>query len=521
MSMLATIIAQQNFFTIAPDFVLVDEPKNAASQEEFILLLQKLNDHVDDLSATALQDSYYFHWLTFALCRAVKFSDASSMELIAGLTLNIFRKNSHQMLTMLAKSISHGKFAGQSFMYLWMDNYYSIVCEHDSAPSALVALNLVLKEFLVTCGADFCSVLVTRINEGSERGKNSLLVLLRALLQSASFLNNQAETMLIVSLLQQCLLTAPELISLSLAEEINYGSFKGKSSVYLLACAMLKTVDFRDAASMSVMQEIMMHALKKAPEQFIEALYKIHPTGTYKGMHSFHLILLSLVSAAYVNNNSAVVEQLVAIMVELNDFPAQKNRNVDWALLELIKDGEYKALNGLAFLSRALIAGVTHHLDVSKLTDFMVQFIKRAPVDELVPALLQQASNNTTPEYTISAIQRLINHLRETKNQELPQDSIKTIINALANSPAGTQLVSFLASEDTFFFVNEAQEQSLTPAAECVVAGKLKKASSSTDTQLLPGSNGDNNKDPRFFSKREQPADNEDTSRSKPNISLI
>ena len=124
-----------------------------------------------------------------------------------------------------------GMFAGQSFFYVWMNNYYSLVYEKHA--SSLLALDKLFNKLLEIPGFKFCSMLVKE-NEGkgSEVGKNPLLVLLRALHETVNVPNNQEKTTPIAELFHKCMHVDPEIMAAALPKELTRSVlFKDKSNL--------------------------------------------------------------------------------------------------------------------------------------------------------------------------------------------------------------------------------------------------------------------------------------------------
>ncbi|MDR3504267.1 MAG: hypothetical protein P4L79_17000 [Legionella sp.] len=478
---------EEDIFTFAPNFDLLKN-QNELSHAQLISLLHELNNASSKFSAQELEDSYFFPWLTFAMGCAVKLSGmnpnlpTTPFILITSITQSILNKAPDVLYTMFDQQISQGSFKGQSFAYFWMDNYHSLVYSQNDDLSSLHALNIMFHELLNVWGAKFCSLLVKNIEEGSEKGKNALLVLLRSYQKSAGEINNLLQTQLIAELFHQCMQKEPSLMGAALTQEITEGLFRGKSSLYLLSCILLKTTSFGNSDSVTIIQDVMLQALKNHPEQFMNALYKRHALGVYPGLSSFHLILLSLVEASYKEESSAVIAQLMRILTELTTYDKSEETAIS-ALLETIEDGAYQNLNGFVFLCRALIAAIAHQIDVTSMMDFILDVIKGAPAEQLTTAVFQSAPAHPTPEYRCSPINHVINLARDM-NRPIHQKNAQVIINALAHSQAASQIHSLLPSDEQFFFVNETnlKPKSLFRASSAPILSEVGESSSNVES---------------------------------------
>lgn len=370
--------AQKDFF-FQPITRYVGDRTADLRGAELASFITQLHNHVTENSLDKTQNSNFFYWLTYALYCAVKSSDTAAIEILSAVTIKILNQDAASLEAMFQQSTSGGAFQGQSFFYVWMNNYCSLVYSEAKDFSSLLALDLVFKKLLDASSFKFCSMLVKE-NEGKgmEEGKNPLLALLRALLQSVTLVNNRVETALIAELFQNCMHAEPEIMGEALPNEFTRSLFKGKSNLYVLFSALLKA-GRHDSNLVTVIQEALLQVLDTNPQPFLHELYKINALGPYKGLSSLHLILLTLVEAAYIKDNSAVLAQLMTIISRLDSYHIKEEYGKsDLMLLAPINTGEYSGLNGMMFLTRALIAGSEHGLDVVPIANQIEQLIKSA-----------------------------------------------------------------------------------------------------------------------------------------------
>ncbi|MFJ1269066.1 hypothetical protein ACD661_10895 [Legionella lytica] len=454
-----------------PNFDLLKK-QDELSYARLVLLLDKLNTVSinTQLTVQELENKNFFPWLSFALGCVVKLAgmdlnsksnsnsnlnsnlQKNSISLVMSLTQNLLNRDPDVLHAMFSKQITEGSLKGQSFAYFWMNNYYSLVVSTDDDLSTLETLDVMFHELLDVMGPRFGSLLVKNIEEGSDKGRNALLVLLRSAQLSAERMDNKLKTQLIAKLFDQCMQKAPILMGTALSEKSTAGFFLGKSCLYLLSGILLKATLHADSLSVTIIQKAILQALKSAPEQCTDALYKCYPSGLKPGLSSFHLILLSLVEAAYKDKDSVFVAQLMNLLTELTIHDGIREAMFS-ALLETINEGEYKGLNGFVFLCRALIAALAHHIDVSVMMDFILDVIKGAPAAQLTTAIFQSVPGHATPEYNYSPINQLISLARDA-NQPIQQPNAQVIIDALAQSQAQSYIRSLLPPDTQFFFVN-------------------------------------------------------------------
>ncbi|WP_058533242.1 hypothetical protein [Legionella saoudiensis] len=480
------------FFTSSPNFDLLIN-NNELSYRSLASLIQDLNNASIKFSAQELEKSNFFPWLTFALGCAVKLAgmdhktklDTNPIMLITSLVQSILNNDPDIMHAMFNQQINEGHFKGQNFAYFWMDNFCSLVYSSNDDLSSLEALNLMFQKLVNVLGSRFCSLLIQNNEEGNQKGKNALLALLRSYQKSASEMSNKLETQLIAELFHCCMQKDWSLMGAALTQEITESLFRGKSCLYLLSCILLQATKFENKASITIIQDVMLHALKEHPKQFADSFYKRHAQGLYPGLSSFHLILLSLVEAAYKNNDSEVIAQLMAIFNEL----LKHDNKVDVVISELlqtIKAGEYQELNGLVFLCRALVAAMAHHIDVTPMMNFILDVIKVAPADLLATAVFQSAPAHAVPEYTHSPINQMIN-LVQDKNKPVQQQNAQAIIDALVYSQAGSQIRTLLSPDARFFFVSGVDPKSQNDLFEepsVSTVAKMAGSSSSTGSSV-------------------------------------
>ncbi len=410
---------QKNFFS-QPITRFVGERTADLQGPELLSFIEQLHDYMQRNSLETIQNNNFFYWLTYALYCSVKSTDTAAITIISAITIKILDQDPKALERMFQNSVSEGVFKEQSFFYVWMNNYYSLTYSDTKDFNALLAFDLVFKKLLEAPDFNFCAMLVKE-NEGNgpEGGKNALLALLRALLQSVTLVNNRAETALIAELFQKCMRAEPEVMGAALTQEFTRSLFKGKSNLYVLFCALLKA-GAHDPSLVMTIQEVLLQTLHTNPQSFFHELCKINALGPYKGISLLHMHLLTLVESAYIKDNSATLAQLMAIFSRLDSDLIKEEHKLVNLLLEPIKTGEYNGLNGMMFLTRALIAGVAHNLDVEPIEKQITHLIRIAPAAQLISALSLSDPQNRVPEYTISSLMQLIKQVDHSQSSALP-----------------------------------------------------------------------------------------------------
>lgn len=413
--------------------------------ENIFYLVDQLNLYVDNALGSDLEKSNTLYWLTHALHGAVKLFDSKAATLINALFYKMAKKDSNALVSMLSKPFKEGPFKGQNTVYVWMDELYSATYDSRNTPT-LIGIDFNFNYLLNHSGEEFCQILTKMIEEGSEEGKNALLVLMRALLNAASHSYNQSNTLLIAELLDNCLKKSPDILSLGLTQEFTKSLFKGKSGIYVLA-SILKVAVLDNSSVVSLLCQVLMNLNQHHKTQLMGALCKINEVGPYKGMHSLHILLLSLVSASYKENNLEAVHALVNAIQQM--WSANKDQ-VEFALTDTITAGEHLNQNGIMMLVRSLIATEAHHMNASCIINFLLELIKADP-HMLGQGFIQQSSNSPIPEYNVSPLRQLIKKINTVDASET--QTYHSILNMLVLSQSAVRMMFSLTENEKLIFV--------------------------------------------------------------------
>jgi hypothetical protein len=203
--------------------------------------------------------------------------------------------------------------------------------------------------------------------------------------------------------------------------------------------------------------------------------------------------LLTLVEAAYIDDNSAALTQLMTIISRLDSYHAKEEAGMsDLVLLEPITTGAYNGLNGMMFLTRALKAGSEHNLDIEPIAKKIEQLIKTSPVAKLMVALSQNNPESSVPEYAISSLEQLVKQVEFNESTEIPS----YLINIFSSIPVAliTQLNTRLSPE----FSNK-----LNQIYQCISKDDLaRQAQEMAQNDNLNRTASDRDDLPPFFSEK-------------------
>ncbi|KTD68573.1 hypothetical protein Lste_1731 [Legionella steelei] len=467
------------------------------SKDDLDWLIGKLYHFVMNTpKASDLLQSNFSYWLTYALQSAVSLYDEGAVQQICSLFYQLnSAENPDILISIFAQSLG-GKFAGQTVAYAWMDSLFSATYDPRNT-SAVVAIHYIFSQLLEQKGDALSNVVTKNMEEGSEKGKNAILVLTRAL-ANATTPTTQSTAELLAKLLMGFVKKSPAILGTSLTQEIRHGSFQGKSGVYVLAGAINNAVD-NNAKLIQLISDILIDLNKICSQDLIDALCKIHDQGPYKGKHVLHIILISLVSAAYSRRSSEAVKTLTHLVHHL--WKKDTSEKVNLALMDTIHDGEHVNLNGIMMLVRAMVAAIDHQIPIAQISDFLVDLIQTGPKG-LGDAFMHCAPESTIGDYTHSPLVLLISALQNTQDV-VSKTNVHDVIIKLAGSKSAIEMLFSLSGDEKLFFIGELKKvHSLTDKQVTWLtetdSKTLKASSASLDSRFFLGKNS-RCKGPHFF----------------------
>ncbi|WP_392536360.1 hypothetical protein [Legionella sp. 227] len=438
---------RSDFLTIPLDKYQGDHSPVLEKDDLRWLIAQLYHFVAESPNSSVLLESNFSYWLTYALQCAVNTYDAEAAQQICSFFYQL-EKDSNSLMLIFEQTLS-GTFAGQTVAYAWMDNLFSATYDPRNT-SVVIAINYIFSQLLAEKGDEFSDLVTKNIKEGSEKGKNAILVLARALANVAEVSESQPTAELIANLLRSFVKKSPLILSTSLTQEISYGSFKGKSGVYVLVGAIKNAVENQPKVT-PMIGDILIDLNGILPKELSDALCKTHEQGPYKGKNALHIILLSLISAAYLNKNSEAVSVLMHVVHQV--WKSNTDGKVTLSLLHPIETGEHADINGVMMLVRAMRAAIDHQHQVALFNDFLIDFIQSDP-KKLGDAFTHHAPASTIGDYTVSPLVLLINTLQKVKNVTL-KTGLRNVINKLADSKSAVAMLLSLTDDTKLIFIEE------------------------------------------------------------------
>ncbi|KTD40155.1 hypothetical protein [Legionella parisiensis] len=464
------------FLTIPFDqYPGVKDPKISSRDLEWLIV--QLNDFITETPVGTIAESNFGYWLTYALQTAMNTYDEKAAQHICALLYKLYQDGNPAVLVSILSQTLGGAFEGQTVAYAWMDSLFTATFDSRNN-SVLVAINYIFSQLLANAGDELSSIMAKNVEKGSEKGKNAILVLVRALANATTISDNQPTAELIAELLSSFIKKSPRIISAALTKEITYGSFKGKSSTYVLVGA-IKNAVVDNPKVVQILSRILIDVSKISPAELVDSLCKTHELGPYKGLHTLHIILISLVSAAYINHNSDALSNLIDALYQI--WESNSDGKINSALMQTIHTGVHADLNGIMMIVRALAAAIDHELEIAPIIEFLNHFIKSDPKD-LCSAFTHKAPQNTIGDYTLSPLVLLINTWSNNKSPFV-KTKLQQTIDTLASSKSAIEMSCSLDGEPKLFFVKKvASAHSLD---EADVARLLRTASGNPSSASL------------------------------------
>ncbi|QLZ70925.1 hypothetical protein FOLKNPGA_03745 (plasmid) [Legionella sp. PC1000] len=242
------------------------------SSTELEWLITQLNHFINETPYATLAESNLGYWLTYALQCALNLYDEKAAQQICALLYNLYNdENAEPLVSILSQTLG-GVFEGQTVAYAWMDNLFTATFDSRNN-SVVVAINYIFSQLLEKTGDELSSVIAKNVEKGSEKGKNAILVLARALANATSMSDNQPTAELIAELLRSFVKKSPGIISAALTEEVIYGSFKDKSSIYVLMGGLKNAVEDNPKV-VQILSRILIDVNKMCPDHLVNSLCK-------------------------------------------------------------------------------------------------------------------------------------------------------------------------------------------------------------------------------------------------------
>ncbi len=411
-------------------------------------LLRQLEQRMGTAPLSHIEQTKMLGWLTRALHTSVEGHHLEAMIRISSGISRLSIQDPSALISLLNQTITTGELKGQNTTYAWLNELYSGTFNYKTY-SVIVSISLIFSALLDHNGDTVARGLVKTVNEGGEEGKNALLVLARALLQAASESHNQSATGIIVALLEKCMEASPRIIGSALTERISDGPFRGKSIVYVLACA-LKGMSEDNASGAGVLCRVFAHVNKTHPTELAESLFSPIGAGPYRSFNALQIILTGLVTASYTKHNDEFVQHVVAFTEMLLQTDSSQMIS---ALTKKINEGPQSNQNGVMMLVHALVAMVDHDLDTTSCVALLSKLVAADPV-ALARAFTQERSAGTLRHDGASPLLYLIHDLQK-KDDVSERAPIHLLVKALAASPSAVYMMFTLPMEGKTLFLED------------------------------------------------------------------
>ena len=451
-SALPALVFREDFLMMPLDLALSSMPA-VFTEKELVCLMKHLEHAISSSSTEELMQGTIHYWLTCALHGAILVEAPRLARAVVEVFHKIAKKDPEVAVALLQKTINTGTFHGQTMCYAWINALYSATFDvHNS--SVIMAIHYVFLHLLENDGRNMIDLLTHRLSEGKEQGNTALLLLARALLQTAGETDiYQPNTTLIAEFVVNLMARFPLLIGSEITQDINQGSFDGKSILYVLVCA-LKALSNENSTSDEVNRLCSIFTTinhTDNQQNLANALLKKIDSGPYRAANTLHILLKALVSAIYIRHNDAVIERLITCLQDL--FATHQNQ-ISLSLSEPIDMGKYIHENGIQMLMQTLMVASDRQLDTTALAGLISSMIDTDP-DQLPLAFIHCIPESNDKYNQRSPLRLLIGALDHSPIDSTQRDNIMRIITKLASNQRAVEMVSSLPSQERTIFIDE------------------------------------------------------------------
>lgn len=442
------MLLPENFITAPIESFIAKEPW-PLSVDNIVELAQQLNDYVDATTSEALLDSNTLYWISVGLHNAVKQASPTAIKQIGNVMYKLATRDPTALLLMLRKPNEFGYFKGQNTLFVWLGELYTATFNAKNT-MAIITLNLVLSHLLEHPTVDLAQLLVKNNEIGVERGKNGLLLLTQAILRSASFPHNQSETLLITHLLEKCLSIYPDITTPVLTQEINQGSFKDKTIVYMLVRALQDPAKDNQAV-VNIICNILIDIIKShKKEDLVQSLFNIIGVGPHKESHPLYIMLRGLLSAAYVDKNDQVISNITSVLDQLYHAAPEEMNN---ALAITITQDYEGTKNGITMLVETLLAAFSHDIETVAI-DALLSTLINSDSEIIARAFTQQMIQSGETHKSSSPLELLVNKLNVDANIH-NIERLMSIMTELTASKYAVPMILSLPLSARAIFIDE------------------------------------------------------------------
>ena len=277
-------------------------------------VLRQMSKYIRESSPEFIVNSNIIFWLTQIIHYGIKDKDVdlidSAMENIA-----FMAEHHSEVLAFLLSKTSHLESTKDlTILFSWFNDFYLSTFDKRNnfyfEKIIQIFIPLLLKKEHEKLIIDFTQPMIL---SSSEAGKSSLFILSLAVLQmiKAPFTPDSAK--LVAQLLHVVSEHQGVLGHEHMIKRMNSRPFIGKSIVYLLANC-LKEAARTDRDVVFLICGLFREINKSQHDKLNNELGMLIEAGPFKGQNSLHIILHSLISAAYIDHNITVVQAITSII---------------------------------------------------------------------------------------------------------------------------------------------------------------------------------------------------------------
>jgi hypothetical protein len=391
------------------------------ADDELSVLVNQIESYLNNIAnSSELEESNILYWLTHGLSNAIKNKNFSSSCHIASILYKISEKYPHLAIAMLGKTIEAGEFKGQTGVFVWTDRFYSATFNSIFSPT-LITINLIFSNLLKYDNKELSLIMAKPIESGFTSGTNALLNIIYALKNAAEYDYNQSTTSLIAELLVKFIVNSPDVLGFAITQEVTKGVFSGVSLVGLIVATLARTSKDNIDAVKTICKMLLI-VNERHSQSLMTSLTQITQSGYNKGMSSFHILLTTLVSASYIENNTEMVNIFVGL---IHNFFKKSKDKISSALAQPIKTREREGENSIMHLVHALIIAMERNIDTTAITNLLLEVIEHNGND-LAEAFNSKAvsKNNHYLKPALFKLESKLNNEQTTPTQKAELESI-------------------------------------------------------------------------------------------------
>jgi hypothetical protein len=395
------------------------------TEQEILFLLTQITSHIENASTNEGISRDVIEWLSILLISALVVEKESLVQRVCNIIYQLAVENQESFLVQMRQSIRIGEYKGQMSLNVLLDALYTTTFQQGMMHGFL-AINIMLEYILDSIDYKLIMEMVKPIDTKKNQGGNGLLLMMQALLQAAKTPFNQPQTTTIVQSISKLFYKYPKIIGSTITQIIKTGAYEGKSLIYMFTRVLTHSVKDNIDATI-VVADLLIQVIKIQPKKKVySAFYDTIGNGKYKGLSTSYLILISLVRASYIDDNSEVIQQINRVLTVLEK---QGELSYIKAMTYIIDGGEHINESAVMLLVQALIASSEHHLDNSLTLQTLLKLVAFDNL-EISNALTHKTLQNK--KYNDDSPLSLL--LKRANQQEKRHDSVELVVATIARS---------------------------------------------------------------------------------------